>query len=174
MRRFSGRQRVARLCLSAVLLTTLTAACGDGDEGTAPADSGPMAAEPDPGTVPGGSSTEVAPTRATGDTGDTGDGAEPTSPEEAADAGGLVIDVFVAGDVVEVESTRFDVPLGSTVTIVVEADRDEDVHLHGYDILAEVTPDEPATIVFDADVPGVFEVELERSATFLFEVAVSG
>ena len=41
-----------------------------------------------------------------------------------------------------------------------------------YDLLADVTPGSPSEIRFTADVPGVFEVELEDSGTFLFEIAV--
>lgn len=87
-------------------------------------------------------------------------------------ADGVMIDVAIDGDTVDVESSRIDVPLGSTVTIVVEADRADHVHVHGYDYLVDTTAGEPAEVVFVADVPGVFEVELEDAGLFLFELAV--
>ena len=43
--------------------------------------------------------------------------------------------------------------------------------MHGYDLLAEVSPDEPAVIVFRANAPGVFEVELEGAG--LLELTVT-
>ncbi len=84
----------------------------------------------------------------------------------------LRIEVGIEGDQVTVESDRFQVPRDFTVTVVVESDRDEQVHVHGYDFLADVGPGSPAEIIFEADIPGVFEVELEESGLFLFEIAV--
>ncbi|MDH3679044.1 MAG: hypothetical protein OEV40_03755 [Acidimicrobiia bacterium] len=101
-----------------------------------------------------------------------GDESHGADADAAAGDDGLTIGVEVAGDTVEVESSRFAIPLGSTVTIVVEADRADHVHVHGYDHLVDTAPDEPAEVVFVADVPGVFEVELEEAGLFLFELAV--
>jgi hypothetical protein len=58
------------------------------------------------------------------------------------------------------------------VRIVVDADVSDEVHLHGYDLMADVTPDEPATIDFVANAPGVFEVELEGAGKLLFELEI--
>ncbi|MEM8925614.1 MAG: hypothetical protein AAGD35_19080 [Actinomycetota bacterium] len=93
--------------------------------------------------------------------------------DETAMDDGVAIDVSVADGEIDVESSRIDVALGSEVTITVEADIVEHAHLHGYDIFADIAPGSPGVITFTADVPGVFEVELEDSRTFLFEVAVS-
>ena len=56
---------------------------------------------------------------------------------------------------------------------LVEADVSDEVHVHGYDLLAEVSPDEPAVIVFRANAPGVFEVELEGAGLLLLELTVT-
>ncbi len=45
--------------------------------------------------------------------------------------------------------------------LVVRADVSDHVHLHGYDLMADVAPGAPARLRFTADVPGRFEVELE-------------
>ena len=66
-----------------------------------------------------------------------------------------------------------EVPQGERVRLVVEADVSDEVHVHGYDLLADVTPDEPAVIVFRADAPGVFEVELEGAGLPLLELTVT-
>jgi len=83
------------------------------------------------------------------------------------------IEVEVAGGRVVGGSRREAVPLGEEVTIVVRADVAEEVHVHGYDLLAEVAPGVPAELTFVADIPGVFEVELEASHTELLRLEVA-
>ena len=48
---------------------------------------------------------------------------------------------------------------GDQVTIVVSADAEDDIHLHGYDIEKPVEPGKPATFRFTADIEGIFEIE---------------
>jgi hypothetical protein len=69
--------------------------------------------------------------------------------------------------------TRFDVVLGDDVRIVVRADVTDHVHVHGYDLMADVAPGAPARFDFVADVPGVFEVELEDAGTPLFQLRIA-
>ena len=45
--------------------------------------------------------------------------------------------------------------------LLVRADIEDEVHLHGYDLAAEVAPGHPARINFEADEAGKFIVELE-------------
>ena len=65
-----------------------------------------------------------------------------------------------------------EVAQGERVRIVVQADVSDEVHVHGYDLTADVAPDEPAIIVFRADAPGVYEVELESAGLALLELSV--
>ena len=60
-----------------------------------------------------------------------------------------------------VEAGRRRGPAGRTRPAGRRGRRLDVVHVHGYDLLAEVSLDEPAVIVFRANAPGVFEVELE-------------
>jgi hypothetical protein len=69
--------------------------------------------------------------------------------------------------------SRFTVTRGETVRILVRADVSDHVHLHGYDIMADVAPGGPARIDFVANVAGVFEVELEDAGRLLFNLEVS-
>jgi len=62
---------------------------------------------------------------------------------------------------------------GSKVRITVTSDAADEIHVHGYDLMQDVRPGEPATITFVADAPGVFEVELEDARLPLFELEVS-
>lgn len=56
--------------------------------------------------------------------------------------------------------------------LVTSSDTTEEVHLHGYDLSADLAPGEPAKLAFEADIEGVFEVELEESVTPIAEVTV--
>jgi hypothetical protein len=50
---------------------------------------------------------------------------------------------------------------GERAVVIVRADVSDHVHLHGYDIMRDVSPDSPARLRFRATIPGRFEVELE-------------
>ena len=69
--------------------------------------------------------------------------------------------------------TSFTVTQGDRVRILVHADVSDEVHLHGYDLMADVTPDEPAMIDFIANAAGVYEVELEDRGEPLFELEIA-
>jgi hypothetical protein len=62
---------------------------------------------------------------------------------------------------------------GELVLLIVEADVSDEVHLHGYDLSADVAPGQPARIRFRADVAGVFEVELEDAGRLLLELEIT-
>lgn len=89
----------------------------------------------------------------------------------SADAG-TVIEVSVADGAVD-GGGRTAVALGDTVTIRISSDIDDHIHLHGYDVLVDVTAGEPAELTFEATIPGVFEVELEDSRLQLLELEIS-
>ena len=57
--------------------------------------------------------------------------------------------------------------------VTVTGDVTDEVHVHGYDLFAPIAPGQPATIRFDADIPGVFEVELEGSHVLILELEIS-
>jgi ribosomal protein L31 len=89
----------------------------------------------------------------------------------AADAD-VAVGASLSGGDLTVENRRVTIETGQTVSITVESDVDEQVHLHGYDILSDVGPGSPAQFSFLADSAGTFEVELEESGRFLFEIQV--
>jgi hypothetical protein len=68
--------------------------------------------------------------------------------------------------------TSFTVTQGDRVRIIVHADVSDEVHFHGYDLMADVTPEEPARIDFVANAAGVYEVELEGLGEPLFELEI--
>jgi hypothetical protein len=68
---------------------------------------------------------------------------------------------------------RATVPKGRRVVVIVSADRSDEVHVHGYDLEADVTPSRPARIAFRADESGRFEIEFENSGEQIAELTVN-
>ncbi|MDQ4069417.1 MAG: hypothetical protein M3203_08105 [Actinomycetota bacterium] len=93
------------------------------------------------------------------------------APTTTAAAAGTVLSVTVRGGAVE-GASRQRATLNQPVTIRVTSDVADEVHVHGYDRTAEVAPGRPAELTFVANIPGVFEVELERSHRLLFTMEV--
>jgi hypothetical protein len=56
---------------------------------------------------------------------------------------------------------RVTVSQGRRVTLIVTADVSDHVHLHGYDVMRDVAPGQPAVISFRATILGTVEAELE-------------
>jgi hypothetical protein len=67
---------------------------------------------------------------------------------------------------------RYSVEKNRKVVIVVRTDLSDHVHLHGYDLMADVGPGMPATIRFTASAPGRFELELEDRGLEFAELEV--
>ena len=67
---------------------------------------------------------------------------------------------------------RVDIERGQRVTLIVNADVVDHVHVHGYNLMADVAPGSPARITFRATVPGRFEVELEDRTIQIAELRV--
>jgi len=62
---------------------------------------------------------------------------------------------------------------GEDVRFVVDSDTADEVHVHGYDIGEDVEAGGTVKFDFPADLEGVFEVELESSATQIAELTVN-
>ena len=88
------------------------------------------------------------------------------------DADVTLVAQVIGGEVTGVEN-RTQVPLGSIVAITVSSDTDDEIHLHGYDILDDVPASDVGLIIFTADTPGRFELELEQAGTFITELEIS-
>lgn len=85
--------------------------------------------------------------------------AKPTPAVLAVDAG--------SGEIARLTADR-----GDRVVLNVTADVVDHVHLHGYDLFADVAPAKPAKLSFTADVAGTFEVELEERHALIAELTV--
>ncbi|MCI0544700.1 MAG: hypothetical protein L0Z49_09700 [Actinobacteria bacterium] len=65
------------------------------------------------------------------------------------------------------------VGIGEEVFFRVASDTADELHVHGYDLFYELEPGVATEVRFVADVPGVFEIELEGSHTLVVELTVS-
>jgi|GEM_PF-2009277 hypothetical protein len=85
--------------------------------------------------------------------------------------GGAVLTLVFDGGELQGGVRREQVGLGDSVTLIVDGAVDDVVHVHGYDLYLDPTVE--SSIVFDALIPGRFEVELEGSGLLLVELTVS-
>lgn len=141
-----------------VLLLTATAACGTGT----PAEQVQSAPSPSTASPTASPSASASPSAVPSPS--------PASPSpEAANT----IEVTYAGGAVTGDTGRIKVKRGDTVTIKVTSDVADEVHAHGVDLSEPVAPGKPATLTFTAQIPGVFEVELEKLGKQLFSLQIS-
>lgn len=134
----------------------------DGDDeaaGTAPA-----ATETGSTTVSTATEPEPAATATTEE--------ETTTAEPPPEPEATAVRILVRDDRVEGGVQRVAVDRGERVRLVVRADVADHVHLHGYDVMRDVAPGAPAQLVFEATIPGRFEVELEDRGLQLAEIEV--
>jgi heme/copper-type cytochrome/quinol oxidase subunit 2 len=80
--------------------------------------------------------------------------------------------VRVSGGQVSGDTGRVPVPAGEPVTLTITSDVADEVHVHGYDLTAELAPNVAAELTFAATIPGVFEVELHDAGTVLLTLQV--
>jgi hypothetical protein len=83
------------------------------------------------------------------------------------------IDVTFEGGVVTGPG-RVTATVGDQVSVWVLSDIDAEIHVHGYDLFFDATAGVPVEVSVTADVPGIFEVEVEGSHTLLFDLEVTG
>ncbi|HEV8572172.1 MAG TPA: hypothetical protein VGR49_03855 [Actinomycetota bacterium] len=124
--------------------------------------------EPQPGGSPTRAGTPATPSQT----------ASP-SPTTGADVFEIEVEVEESRVQLEVEGqerpeqSRVPVEPGTRVEIEVKADTTDEVHVHGYDLMADVSPQRKARVRFRADVAGIFEVELEDAGLLLFRLEVT-
>lgn len=82
------------------------------------------------------------------------------------------IELTYSSGVVQGGVSRVSVGLGRQVQLVVHSDVADQVHVHGYDLKADVPAAGVGVLDFVADRSGVFEVELESRGTQLAQLEV--
>ena len=71
------------------------------------------------------------------------------------------------------DTGRVRIGLGQDVRVAVTSDVADEVHLHGYDRRVNVPAGGTVTLEFTANLPGVFEVELESRRRQLLSLQIS-
>jgi hypothetical protein len=94
-----------------------------------------------------------------------------TVPAPTTTLAARLLDVVIRRGSVE-GGGRQTVTLNERVRLRVTSDAAEEVHVHGYEHRFQVGPTGPAEITFIANLPGVFEVELEKTHRRLLSLEV--
>ena len=94
------------------------------------------------------------------------------SPTTTAASAGTVLAATVRGGSVVEGGSRQRATLNQPVTIRVTSDVADEVHVHGYNKMFDVAAGQRGEVTFVANIPGVFEVEFEKSHKLLFTMEV--
>ena len=82
------------------------------------------------------------------------------------------LQVSVTGTTVTPAPAQVELPVGSTLELVVTSDHDDELHAHGFDAETEIKAGVPATLRLTATEPGSYEVETHEPVLTLLTVAV--
>jgi plastocyanin len=82
------------------------------------------------------------------------------------------LEVTVKGTTVTPAPAQVELPVGSTLELVVTSDHDDELHAHGFDAEAAIKAGVPTTLRLTAKEPGSYEVETHEPALTLLTVAV--
>lgn len=98
--------------------------------------------------------------------------AEDPEPIEMDDTAGTTIELEVVGGKPVDGVQRHRIDAGETATIIVTGDTTDELHIHGYDLIVPFAPGQPGTITFEANIPGIFEVETHHRGDLVMELQV--
>jgi hypothetical protein len=160
----TGRQLSRVLVLPALALALALAGCGGSD------DDGAETTTAAATTTTVATTTQAATTTrpATTTTATTTRAVTTTAKPQATTIRIAVVDAKPQGGI-----ARPSVKRGERVVLVVTSDTADEIHLHGYDLSADVEAGGTVRIPFVADTRGRFEVELENLGVQLAEITVS-
>jgi plastocyanin len=82
----------------------------------------------------------------------------------------VALDVKVTGNTMQ--PNKLTAHQGDTVVFTVTTDKEEEIHLHGYDYMFQMKPGQKQSKTFTADKTGNFEIEIETTSTHLGELDV--
>ncbi|MDX6237015.1 MAG: hypothetical protein QOG10_1830 [Kribbellaceae bacterium] len=85
----------------------------------------------------------------------------------------VTINVTIANGKVNPNGATIQVKAGQTVLVTAVSDTAEELHIHGYNKLLELSPGKPASVKFTANMKGTFEMETHKSGKLVAKLAVS-
>jgi hypothetical protein len=83
------------------------------------------------------------------------------------------VEIDVAGGELDGGVRDVEVRSGERVRIAISSDVAEEIHVHGYDIYEDIPAGGTGRVSFDADLEGIFEVELHGSGAQVASLVVS-
>jgi hypothetical protein len=132
--------------LAGLALVLVLGGCASGDD-----DSGDAGTTSSPSATTGGSASS----------------SPATGTEQAVE-----ISVAVTDGMVEPKPRRVEVARDSQVRLIVTSDVDDELHVHGYEVEAELEAGRPTTVELVADQTGIFEVETHETELELLQLEV--
>jgi hypothetical protein len=96
----------------------------------------------------------------------------PTTPKPKPKPAVMQVTIIVRGGKPVGGIRRVTVAKNRQVVLLVRSDVSDHIHLHGYDVMRDVGPGEPARLAFRATIPGRFEVELEDRKLQIADITV--
>ena len=157
--RSPATQLTWRTLLTALSLSVLATSCTTSETGNAVATATTTTGAADAGTTAAADHHEHA--------------SAPTQYDADLSEATRTVTVEVVGGAPVGGYQRVEIDLGSVVALRVTADTSDELHVHGYDILREVSDGHPVHFAFAAEIPGVFEVELHGSGRLLVLLEIS-
>ena len=82
------------------------------------------------------------------------------------------VEVTVTGSTVTPPPAQVEVPVGTTLQLVVTSDHDDELHAHGVDAEATLKAGVPTTLTLTPTEPGVYVVETHEPPLTLLSIAV--
>ncbi len=155
-----------RLLIGLVAMSLAVGGCSTGGSGSTITTSPPSTRASTPSTS--GAETTISNPSSTTLTSPTTTSVTPTTVADDS----VEILVTVAGGQLTSER-RAEVKLGDNVRIVIRSDTADELHLHGYDLTVDVAAGQDAELAFVAEIPGIFEVELEGLRLQVLELVVN-
>jgi hypothetical protein len=151
--------RTSRTAITAATLVALVLPLACGDDGD------------DEPTTTTAVTTTAAETTTSGATATTSADTATTEAPTTTTAAGTLIEVTVAGGDVQ-GGGRKTVDKDEPVTIRVTSDEADEIHVHGYDLSADLEAGVPGELTFTPNAAGIYEVELEERGLLLIELEV--
>ena len=91
-------------------------------------------------------------------------GAAPQMPTNPVIIGPVVINLDIANRAVALARQDLQVRQGDAVSLRITSDEPGEIHLHGYNLTAAVSPDAPGELTFQADTAGAFGINFHAFA----------
>lgn len=115
----------------------------------------------------GGSSSSVSSSAPTPSTSGTATGGSAATLSNTT-----VVRVSIRGKNVSPAPGDVNVPVGTTLRLVVTSDHDDQLHAHGFDVEVTLTAGRPTTLDLRATTPGTYEIETHHPPLTLMHVVV--